>query len=454
MGESSIQKEGGAFEGLNDDVLHLIIFSLYEACRYEFDLYEDPRAKHVNTVKKLLPLGYTSRYFANLVLPYVWHYARIIANNSNLRSHNTQILNILKKEQLLFPYGNYLKELEINFTVNSGDEHSQRIPTISSLLQVIAKRCPNIQQLTFLAKVERRIINDYYDDESVNKAFSRYMIKSKWSDFKDLFASAFGQGTLKDVTLSSDFVLVDDDCLTNIAQNNLGIKKLSLRGSQFFNKGIEVALQFLGDSLKELELSNVLGDGSHNSIRSSPLKICIDTLLRPCRNLQTIKLVGIVYKRTEIFEEYTCPIQSITTNLVDEETLEHLFLHTDKRTLSQVKVTSPYDAIKWDSFLNSSVLPCTTSGNLEKLILYILRCRKHRYNSSSLDPTVIMKNIMDTLQISENTVNKLRSGLTQWRILVGKDMGDHKYSVEAEGVDFVSKTCILDYDRVDLSEHN
>ncbi|CAG8613821.1 16613_t:CDS:2 [Funneliformis caledonium] len=440
MGESPTQKEGSAFECLNDDVL-------------------DPRAKYVKAVKELLPLGYTSRSFAKLVMPYVWQYARIITNTTECL-HNTQILSILKKDHLLFPYGTYLKELEITFTVNNGDERCHIIPIISSLLQVITNRCTNIQQLSFLAKVGRRNLNEFstrnmHDDDSINKAFFRHVIlkkTSKWSTFGELISSAFGQGTLKDVTLSSDFVLVSDDSLIMIAKNNLGIKRLSLRGSQFTNGGIEAALKFLGDNLRELELNNLLGDDSRKALRCSPLKICIDTLLRSCKNLQTIILVGIVYKPTDILEEYTCPIQSITADQVDEETLKHLFLHTNKQTLSQVKITNPYDVVKWESFLRYSVLPCTKSGNLETLILYMLRCRKHRYNYSSLDPKVIMKNIMDTLQISENTVDLLCSGLNQWRILVGKDIGDQMYSVESEGVDFVTKTRILDYDSLALSE--
>ncbi|RIA81507.1 hypothetical protein C1645_790265 [Glomus cerebriforme] len=461
METPSKKKESNALELLNDDVLRLILHSLYEACLRDFDTLESIRAKHIKAVKMLLPLGYTSRKFAKLVLPYVWKYARIVTNSSNnLRSHNIEISEILKKDNLLFPYGEYLKELEINFTVNSGDEYCIDIPYISSLLQIIVNRCTNIYQLNFLAKVEHKNRTEFQmrpkHDDAINQSFKIYMNIYPWNDFRNLVSKAFGQGSLIEVTLSSDFILMDDECLINITQKNPGIRKLSLRGSQFTNEGIETALQFLGDSLKELEIYNLLGDGSSRALRSYPLSINIETLLRPCRNLQSIHLVGIKYKPAKLsdkLESYICPLQSITINQVDEETLTHLFSVVNKQTLFQVNITNPYDVIKWDSFFCSSILPFATGGSLENLILFILRCQNHRYSAYALDPKIIMKNIMNTLKISENTTNLLCSKLKRWRIFVGKDMGDQIYSVESEGVDFVSKTCILDYDRLALSEY-
>src|SRR6185437_1397177 len=111
--------------------------------------WESIRAKQVKAVQRLLPLGFTSRSFAKLVLPYIWKYVRIVTNINNTnseRSHNTKIFDILKNDNLLFPYGEYLKELEINFTVCNGDERL-KIPTISSIFQVIAIRCTSVQQL-------------------------------------------------------------------------------------------------------------------------------------------------------------------------------------------------------------------------------------------------------------------------------------------------------------------
>jgi hypothetical protein len=438
------------------------LHSLYETCLRDFDRWESTRAKQVKAVKKLLPLGYTSRSFAKLVLPYVWKYVRIVTNMNNERSHNIVISEILKNNNLLFPYGEYLKELEINFTVRSGDERCNKIPTISSLLQVIATRCTNIQQLNFLAKIENRNTNKYsmipgiYDENViVNQTFQRILSNypTEWNDFKNLVTKAFNQGSLIEVTLSSDFLLMDDECLINITKNNPGIRKLSLRGSQFTHTGIETALQHLGSSLRELEIYNLLGDGSTMALRGSPLNITIDSLLKPCRNLQSIHLVGIKYRLVGKLETYTCPLQSITANQVDEETLKRLFSLVDKQTLSKVNITCPCDVVRWDSFLQSSILPFVTGGSLENLMLLILRCQNHQYSSHALNSEVIIKNIMKTLQISETTVNLLCSKLNEWKILVGKDTGDQLYSVESEGVDFVSRKCILDYDRLALSEY-
>ncbi|PKC07911.1 hypothetical protein RhiirA5_417583 [Rhizophagus irregularis] len=463
METPSTKREGKAFECLNDDVKRLILHSLYETCLRDFDRWESIRARQVKAVKKLLPLGYTSRSFAKLVLPYVWKYVRIVTNINSERSHNIVISEILKNDNLLFPYGEYLKELEINFTVCSGDERCHKIPTISSLLQVIAIRCANIQQLNFLAKVEHKNTNKYpmvpgiYDENVIiNQIFQRYLKnypKTEWNDFRNLVSKAFSQGSLVEVTLSSDFLLMDDECLINITKNNPGIRKLSLRGSQFTHTGIETALQYLGGSLRELEIYNLLGDGSTIALRGSPLNITIDSLLRPCRNLQRIHLVGIKYRFVGKLETYICPLQSITANQVDEETLRRLFSLVDKQTLSKVNITCPCDVVKWDSFLCSSILPFAKDGSLKNLILLILRCQNHQYSSYALDPEVIMKNITNTLQISETTVSLLRSKLNEWRILVGKDTGDQLYSVESEGVDFVSRTCILNYDRLALSEY-
>ncbi|GES74140.1 hypothetical protein GLOIN_2v1476863 [Rhizophagus clarus] len=461
METPSTKREGKAFECLNDDVKRLILRSLYETCLRDFDRWESIRARQVKAVTMLLPLGYTSRSFAKLVLPYVWKYVRIVTNINSERSHNIIIFEILKNDNLLFPYGEYLKELEINFTVCSGDERHHKIPTISSLLQVIAIRCTNIQQLNFLAKVEHKNTNRYsmvpgiYDENIINQTFQKRLNthpKTEWNDFRNLVSKAFSRGSLVEVTLSSDFLLMDDECLINITKNNPGIKKLSLRGSQFTHKGIESALQYVGGSLRELEIYNLLGDGSTIALRGSPLNITIDSLLRPCRSLQIINLVGIKYRLVGKLETYMCPLQSITTNQVDEETLRRLFSLVNKQTLSKVNITCPCDVVKWDSFLRSSLIPFAIDGSLENLVLIILRCQNHQYSSYALDPEIIMKNIMNTLQISETTVNLLCSRLNKWRILVGKDTGDQLYSVDSEGVDFVSRTCILDYDRLALSE--